>query len=368
VITGLIFIFYPINYNKGGAGFRIAIYLALFATIYAVVANAAYIWIGLNGKLKSAGGSISHLGFALMLTGMLITSSNKEVISSSTVNGINLPVGKDPMSKEQDDPLENLTLIRHVPARLGNYEVTYLKDSIGNEKGRRFYGMQFQRKNAAQKITEDFVMLPDVYQMKDNNMSSNPEIKTYLTRDIFTYISYAPNALSQSDTTQFKVQDLHQGDTIFYSNGIIIFNGATKNPVNERYQYKPTDAAIMADLTIISKDSMHYKAMPLIYVDDYGINHIDDTLYAQNIFLRFEGIGEHGHVRIGVKESDKIIDFVTIKAYVFPYINLVWAGLIIMAFGFAMSAVRRAGLSTIYGAVGLILAGAGLFYMFLIAN
>ena len=69
-----------------------------------------------------------------------------------------------------------------------------------------------------------------------------------------------------------------------------------------------------------------------------------------------------------IKESDKLIQYVTLKAYVFPYINLVWLGLIIMALGIVMSAVKRAKLSVFYAALALIVAGAGLFYMFLLAN
>ena len=369
IITASLAVFYPLTYYKMGAGFLGAAYVALFAAIYSVIANAAYIWTGLNGKLKAAGGSIAHLGFALMIAGILISSSNKEIISSSRANGINLQLtGKDPLTKETDNPLENLTLMRHVPAAMGPYEVTYLKDSFGNEKGRRFYELQFVRKDkATQKIVEQFTLWPDVYIMKDNNMSSNPDTKAYLNKDVFTYISYAINN-KEEDTTQFKIKELAEGDTAFYSNGIIILNSVVKNPNNEKYHFKPTDAALMADITLISKDSMHYKAMPLIQIDEFGVNQVDDTVYAQNMYLRFAGVTDGKKIKLGIKESDKLIEYITLKAYVFPYINLVWLGLIIMAMGIVMSAVKRAKLSTFYAALALIFAGAGLFYMFLLAN
>jgi cytochrome c-type biogenesis protein CcmF len=368
-ITISLAVFYPLTYTKMGAGFLGAAYIALFASIYSVIANAAYIWTGLNGKLKAAGGSIAHIGFALMLVGILISSSNKEVISSSRANGINLPIsGKDPMTKEADNPLENLTLIRQVPAAMGPYEVTYLKDSFGNEKGRRFYELQFQRKDAVtKKVLEQFTLWPDVYIMKDNNMSSNPDTKSYLGKDVFTYISYAVNN-KEEDTASFKIEELAEGDTAFYSNGILILNRVVKNPDNGKYHFKPTDAALMADITLISKDSMHYKASPLIQIDEFGVNQVDDTVYAQNLYLRFAGVADSTKIRIGIKESDKIIEYVTLKAYVFPYINLVWLGLIIMALGIVMSAIKRAKLSTFYAALALIFAAAGLFYMFLFAN
>jgi cytochrome c-type biogenesis protein CcmF len=370
IITALLAIFYPLTYYKGGAGFLGAVYVALFATIYSVIANAAYIWSGLNGKLKAAGGSIAHLGFALMIVGILISSSNKKVISNSSANGINLQIsGKDPMTKETDNPLDNLTLIRQVPVKMGGYDVTYLRDSFGNEKGRRFYELLFQRKDAAtKKVLEQFTLWPDVYIMKDNNMSSNPDTKSYLGKDVFTYISYAINNSKQEDTAQFKIKEMAEGDTAFYSNGIIILNRVVKNPDNGKYHFKPTDAALMADITLISKDSMHYKASPLIQIDSLGVNQVDDTVYAQNMYVKFAGVTDGKKIKIGIKESDKLIEYVTLKAYVFPYINLVWLGLIVMALGIIMSAVKRAKLSVFAAALALVFAAAGLFYMFLLAN
>lgn len=370
IITVLLAVFYPLTYYKMGAGFFGAVYVALFATIYSAIANAMYIWTGLNGKLKAAGGSVAHLGFALMIAGILISSSNKKIISSSSANGINLQIsGKDPLTKQTDNPLENLTLIRQVPATMGPYEVTYLRDSFGNEKGRRFYELMFQRKEAGtKKVLEQFTLWPDVYIMKDNNMSSNPDTKTYLTKDIFTFISYAINNDVPEDTTQFSIKEMAEGDTSFYSNGIFILNSVVKNPVNEKYNFKPTDAALMADITFISKDSLHFKAMPLIQVDGIGVNQVDDTVYAQNLYVKFAGVTDGRKVKIGIKESDKLIQYVTLKAYVFPYINLVWLGLIIMALGLIMSAVKRAKLSVFYAALALLFGAAGLFYMFLFAN
>jgi len=90
---------------------------------------------------------------------------------------------------------------------------------------------------------------------------------------------------------------------------------------------------------------------------------------SQNLFVKFAGVtSDQTKLKIGVKESDSMIDFVTLKAYIFPYINLVWIGLIIMAIGLVMSIIRRAGLSKATGATVLAFAAIALFYMFLLAN
>ena len=364
IIIILMAIFYPITYYKQGAGFLGAIYIALFAAIYAVIANASYIWIGLNGKLKTAGGSIAHLGFAVMVLGMLISSGNKKTISDNAVTGINIPFAKD--SKE--NALENLTMLRDVPTRMLDYNVTYSGDSAGSEKGRLFYKLKFAKKDS----TEQFELTPDVYVGKDEIKSSNPSTKRYLTKDIYSYISSINPEGNRTDTNQFILKEIAEGDTAFYSKGYLILNRVVKNPNNEKYHYKPTDIALMADITLVSKDGMHYKAYPLIQIDSLNGNafatNIDDTVYAQNLYLKFAGFVDTKKIKIGVKESDKIIDFVTLKAYLFPYINLVWLGLVIMAIGLAMSMIKRLKLTPIYAGGILIFVAVALFFMFFIAG
>jgi cytochrome c-type biogenesis protein CcmF len=204
--------------------------------------------------------------------------------------------------------------------------------------------------------------------MKDNNMSSNPDTKAYLNKDIFTYISYTLNKGQQNDTAQFKITELAEGDTAFYSNGYMILNKVIKNPHTEKYHTPKNEIALMADVTIYSKDSMRYKAQPVIQVDAIAATPIDDTIYAQNLFVKFAGVTDNQKIKLGIKESTDPIDFVTLKAYVFPYINLVWLGLIIMAIGFTISAIKRAKLNTVYAAIALVLVSAFMFYMFLLAN
>jgi cytochrome c-type biogenesis protein CcmF len=364
VITGCLAVFYPFTYEKQGAGFLIAIYLAFFAMVYAFTANVFYLVNGLKNNWKKAGSVISHAGFALMIAGMLISSSNKKVISDSNVNGIQVPVGTD---SKKENPRENLTLIRSVPATMGDYKVTYQGDSAGLEKGRKFYQLDFKSKSA-ENSHSGFSLQPDVYIMKDNNMSSNPDTKSFLHKDVFTYLSFAVDPAKNEDTASFRFEEMGEGDTIYYSNGMIRLNKVVKNPNNEKYQYGENDLALMADLTLISKDGQTFKASPLIRVDNLGIDHKDDTIYAQNLYVQFAGVTENQRIKLGVKESSTFIDFITVKTYEFPWIGLVWIGLIIMAIGITISMMHRMGWSLSSRIVILTLETAVLFYLFLFAN
>lgn len=370
VITGLLAVFYPITYYKEGGGFLVAIYVALFASIYAVVANIGFIWSGLNGKFKAAGGSISHIGFTLMIAGMLISAGNKKIISQEKFKNFNIPMGIDPLTKQADNAAENLNLVRHLPTPMADYEVTYLYDSSGHETGRRFYHLLFERKDAdTKKVKESFVLNPDVYVMKDNNMSSNPDTRSYLTHDVFTYVSYALNPSKETDTTSFKEYEVSEGDTMFYSKGFIVFNKAVKNPETNKFKIPVTGPAVLADLSIVTQDSNRYSATPMLLIEDSTLRRVDDTVFAQNLYLKFANVNPATNkIIIGVKESDKMIDFVTVKAYIFPYINLVWIGLIIMSIGIAVSMVARGKFSKKVGIAVILAVSAGMFYMFLLAN
>ncbi|MFM2360415.1 MAG: hypothetical protein RLY16_2408 [Bacteroidota bacterium] len=374
LITALIMVIisltYPITYYKEGGGFLIAIYVALVAAVYAVCANLGFIWVVLKGKLKFAGGSFSHIGFSLMIAGMLISAGNKKVISEEKMKTIDIPMSIDPLTKEKDNAAENINLIKRVPNRMGDYRVTYLYDSAGEEKGRRFYQVLFEKNLANTKeVTETFTLKPDVYVMKDNNMSSNPDIKSYLTHDIFTYVSYAMNPEKNVDTAHYKISEVKEGDTIFYSKGYMTLQKIEKQPTTNKFGLQLTGPAVKAVLQVRTMDSMTYDASPMLTIDSAGIHQYDDTVFSQNLYVQFSGVSDdQQRIKIGVKESDKMMDFVTLKAYLFPYINLVWLGLVIMVVGFTLSLVHRLNLSKVVSAIILIVATVSMWYMFFLAN
>ena len=368
-ITILLSVFYPIEYIKQGAGFLIAIYLAIFAATFSALANASYLWSVLKGNFKAGGAAIAHTGFALMIVGMLISSGNKKVISDNRKTGLFMQFDKDPKGRSSEDPLENLTLLKMVPTRMENYVVTYTGDSSAvKEKNRSFYKLAVEKRGADGKVLENFELTPDVYRMKDNNLSSNPDIKHYLFHDVFTYISSLSDRSSLVDTAQYVLHDIKLHDSIFYSKGYMILNDVLKNPDNKKFHFKPTDTALVADITVYSNDSTSYKAYPVLSISNFEVNYIDDTVFAKGLYLKLAGIAQDGKFKIAVKESDIPADFLTLKAYIFPYINLVWLGLIIMVAGFIVSIARRAKIKPVFAAIALIAVAAGLFYMFLLAN
>jgi len=335
-ITLVFFWVSGIEYDKKGPGFQGAIILALFASIYSVVTNASYIWLGLQGKLKAAGASIAHVGFGLMLIGILISASNRKVLSINST-GINLRW--DERSKEK--ALENLTLIKGVPTDMGRFTTTFMDSDSTNKAGNIiYYHVHMMSKDS----TESFDLYPNLIRNTkgQENFSNNPDSKHYWDKDIFSYISYADNMDKREDTAQFKNHLMKVSDTIFYSNGFMVLNKVEPNPSNDKYKFTPNDTALMADITVFSKEGTSYKARPVFYVDDNQAKFMLDTVYAQNIAVGFSKVMENQQIEIQVKESSQMIPFVALKVYEFPHINILWVGTLVMVAGFFISIFYRA--------------------------
>ena len=171
--------------------------------------------------------------------------------------------------------------------------------------------------------------------------SANPDAKHYWNRDVFSYITYAEEMSAEKDTAQFKLHSMAQGDTVYYSNGLMVLEKVTANPVNEKFNFKPTDTAIMAELNVYSTGGKQFKANPVFYVKDNVVQYHMDTVYAEGLAIGLSQIIDNKHLGIIVKESSQLTPFIALKVVQFPFINLVWLGTILMVTGITMSIVRR---------------------------
>ena len=340
VISVCISYFGDVQYDTYGLGFLAAIHLAIFSGVYWALANASYILAGLKGKLSAAGASVAHVGFGLMLVGILISSSKKEVLSLNTT--VALPF--DPKSKE--NPLENQTLFKGMRTDMGKYWTTFVhSDSLSEDGKISYFNILFENKDGKEK----FNLYPNLIKNSKGNegFSNNPDAKHYWDRDIFSYISYARDIDKTEDTGTFRPYLVNINDTIRYSGGYMILDRVVRNPDNDRYDFTPSDTALMAELTVVSNDSMRYKARPVFYIRNDRVQLLPDTVLAQNLVVALNNIEiennklEISKLEIRVKESSNMIPFVALKVYQFPFIRLVWIGTMLMMVGFVMSIIRR---------------------------
>lgn len=328
-----------INYAKKGPGFLWAIHLALFAAVYAVIANTSYIWLVLKGKIKAAGASVAHLGFGLMLVGILISSSKKTVLSWNTT-GIT-PLSTDNKKSAAGDPAENITLFKGVRTDMGKYWVTYKTDSIRSTDKKRFFDISFESK----KGNEQFSLYPDV--MKQNKgaegFAANPAARHYWNKDIFVYITSFQDT-DQTDTSSFQPKNIRVGDTLFYNSGWMRLDSVSVNPVSRQHLFQQGEMALFLNMTVEAKNGGRYPLTPGMAINGTRWRPIIDTVVAQSLAVSFNKVVDEkkGVLEIGVKQNASITSLLTLKVYEFPMINLLWLGTILMVIGFFMAVIQRA--------------------------
>jgi cytochrome c-type biogenesis protein CcmF len=338
VIATLVILFGNISYEKHGSMFLGAIWLAVACSIYAIIANAAYIWIGLKGKLALSGGSIAHVGFGMVLLGILLSSSKKEILSYNT-SGIPVPLEENKITGRAG---ENITLVKGLKNDMGKYWVTFENSEKHPEKPKWFYKIHFKEKEGK----EEFVLTPSAFinAKNDAGLQAEPDSRHYWDHDIFTYITAVPDPEKNKDTSTFKNNHLKPGDSLFYSKGYMILQDVKpiENVPQQIAEILGNDGRLdEASIKIHSKTGSIFSATTkLAYIKGTYLP-FPDTVIAENLVLQLQKVNPDKSIELGVKESDTVLDYITLKTYKFPYIIFLWSGVIITAIGILISMVRR---------------------------
>jgi cytochrome c-type biogenesis protein CcmF len=332
ILTGLFS--YVLSYSN-------ALYILLmFSSLFAIVANFNYFTHALGGKIKKAGASLAHIGFGLILLGALISTSKKEVISQNTS-------GKDINALgEKINNNDNILLTQGDTLPMGNYYVTYI--------GKRFEGINiyfdvdyFKKENNT--YTKEFTLSPLVQTNPRMGNVAEPDTRHFLTYDVYTHVTYADletlkekKEHTKDEYTAAKNVPMKKGDTIFSSNAIIIFDSLSTKFDRSKYNLKEDDIAVMANIRVLDIREK-YLAQPVYVIRDNSIQSVPakvDELGLQFMFWKLDP--QDGSIEISVQEKkSNIKDFIVMQAMIFPYINILWMGCVIMFVGTLMAIAER---------------------------
>ena len=108
----------------------------------------------------------------------------------------------------------------------------------------------------------------------------------------------------------------------------------------------PGETSMVLDLQVIGKNGSRYGVFPGVAIqNDSAMRSLPDTVVAQNLVLRFNRIADakNGEFEIGVKESNQLSDLLTLKVLQFPFINVLWIGVMVMVIGTLMSVAKYVG-------------------------
>lgn len=315
--------------------------LLLFSSLFAVLANTDYMLRVLKGNVKKAGASISHIGFALMMVGVLISTSRKDIISQNTS-------GKDIESLGKDfSNSDNILLTQGDTLTMGKYLVTYI--------GKRYEGINiyfdvdYFSKNEDGRLTKEFSLAPLVQTNPRMGNIAEPDTRHFLTFDVYTHVTYADlesletkKAKTSDEYTPPKSSSMEVGDTIFSSNAIIILDSISTKFDKTNYHFSKGDIAVKAYLRVLDI-TKKYTAEPIFVIRNSTMLSIPAEVKELGLKFAFPKINPtNGKKEITLQEKkENTRDFIVMQAMIFPYINVLWIGCIIMIIGTVLAIVER---------------------------
>jgi cytochrome c-type biogenesis protein CcmF len=313
--------------------------LLFISALFAVFCNLAYWMRILKGKIRHAGASIAHIGFALILLGALISTSKKQTISQNTSQKNVASLGENFSAKK------SLVLTKGDTLPMGNYLVTYTgKERKGIDV---FFHMDYFKKDKDGKLVKAFHLSPMVQDNPRMGQASNPDTKHFIGSDIYTHITYA----DLSDNKEVKADAYkeptnfigHMRDTIFADNAIILIDSITTNLTEEQYSQNDSLLVVTAVLKATDINGNVYRATPkyilknnMVLPDEFELN----ELGLKFIFWKINP--NEGSIEIQMSEKvNNTKEFVVLEAYMFPFINVLWIGCIVMVIGTIVAILER---------------------------
>lgn len=324
----------------------IQLILFTFAGIFAVVANVYYLLTAKKGKILRSGSSIAHIGFGLVILGLLLSGYKKHVISLDSTGAMrSWDFGKKTFSENLKESHENVLMFRNAAVPMGNYRVTYLGDSVvRNDPPLTYYKVRYRKINEKTgNIDEVFTLYPDAFvdPKGQKGLSSNPATKHYLTHDVFSYVSSISDP-KEGDTALFHTVTANKGDTMHIAGGYLIYRGLTRDITNP--DYKPQDSVIgvQANIDAYGENGKLGSLHPLYLIKGNKAHSPADSLRDLGITVNMEKIHpQDGSIDFGIKQRPQQDDYIVMKVIVFPYIGVLWIGIMIMVSGLGLSFLHR---------------------------
>ncbi len=296
--------------------------LFVFGASFSLAANFMVGWRIIKGEPKYAGGSIAHVGLAIMFLGFVGSAKydDKETLSLAQGQGVHC---------------------------LDGYKLTYTGyKPIDQEK----YAFQVDVEKDGRKYT----VAPIMYYSKFNEgLMRNPDIVNLVTKDFYV----APLSLEQAGSKEDE-------SAVRYS----FKKGEIKKIGNLEVTFVDFDFPV--DQKAAMLEGREVKIGALLSVKEYGKTPVEiapakvmnkgeatdkPAVFNKNHQFTIAGMKpdrenkENSTVEISYKDlsvngpaKNSDTDVLVVEASVKPYINLVWSGVIILLVGFIVTIVRRA--------------------------
>lgn len=158
------------------------------------------------------------------------------------------------------------------------------------------------------------------------------------------------------ESLKYSTFGVREGESFAYNGHKIRLVQLSKTIKHPTYTPEDGDIAVAAELEVVSPDGQTYKASPVYLIRENQPFSIKDEIGAQRLYFRFEnidpkagilsiGVGEaaenQGGVPLEIAENAARSDYIVLEAILFPGINFVWLGSLMMLLGLCVGLWRR---------------------------
>jgi cytochrome c-type biogenesis protein CcmF len=328
VFTSLIFMVFYWNDNEISISRKFIYFFLIWASLYAVISNFHY-WLSIaKGHLKKLSASLSHIGFALIILGALISTSKKHHLLPTQTSSIINQLG------ESFDKQKSIVLVQSDTVQVGNLYASYENKE---KKGYTYYfKVNYLKENDRHQKEHWFTLYPRVQDNPIMGKAADPDTKHFLWYDIYTHITYADLSMNtnlQEDATLTNYKG-HLHDTIFTNNAFVVLDSLYANKSYEEFSKNPDELEITVRLKVINLKGQYKFVYPKYFIKNKTI--VPSTEKLEELGLSFtiwKLYPDTEEIEIAVSEKKSSKDFIVMEAIVFPMINLLWLGCIVMSTG-----------------------------------
>ena len=317
-------------------GTSLLLLLLLFSTFLSLFGNGMVMWRIGRGNAKMVGGSLTHVGFAILMLGIFASSVFNDPISDG--NGTDVQGSR-----------ENVVVPLGATVQADGYTWTYTGQEV-NDEGKPVYVM-----NVTDRSGHSFQTRNVVYKDGRDQWIQHPDVRERPFRDL--YVAVFPAAMSQQNTESTEPAELK----IARGDSVSLASGSLANAY--RVRFVDYDLAVDLDAIGISRDSIDLAVAAKLEVTNnqtgetrmlrpvYVITKDSQQQFVQNravdwgLGVTFVGmVVDEGAIRLVLEGAQaQPEDWVVVQAYEKPFISLLWLGVIIVGIGFGVSTVRRYG-------------------------
>lgn len=349
--------------------------VVLVAGMYSVVSNFK-IMIDLvkSGSYKLTGGSIAHIGIAMMLVGIMFSEGYSQVISKNTT------IISREFTEEQNS--DNVVLFLNDPKPMAGYSLLYKSEGMKAEGIPGYVkkshlddtedphykitrvnissdGQQYAEagdtlyfrvpENTYHEIEytslssgKKFTLYPRIQQ--NENMGGrvqSPSIKKYWNRDVYTFVQLEADFDDEfTEWSEKEIIKVMPGERFFINDYVANFKGLERIPSVNFVDVGPNDAAVQANIEVLIEDNQKLLLEPKFVIKDNNLARPAELNQEIASRITLENINpEDGSVELGIETTQK--DWIILQAIEKPQINILWIGTIIMIFGFIVATRRR---------------------------